>query len=193
MTRVTCRILKCRRWKNLDEHGACPEHVNTDSVEDQEVCKCSKCTNVVIDDDLAINCDLCDKWYHLKCTNVHEELYQQLDPAEGDPPLGIQWYCNDCLPIINNLIKNQINKKDGVSQTVNKGTQFDRVKVPVCEEYRHGTCAHGMSGKKCLMVTLAHLDTLKNAQGFANLVAIHSLDVPTLNAASCIQLYVATR
>ena len=47
--------------------------------------------------------------------------------------------------------------------------------------------------KKCLMVTLAHLDTLKNAQGFANLVAIHSLDVPTLNAASCIQLYVATR
>ena len=150
MSRRTCKVSKCRRWKNINNNGFCSEHITAaaDAVIEDEVCECFTCSTVVREDDMAINCELCDKWYHVKCTNVTVELYKQLDPEEGDPPLGLQWYCDTCLPVINQLISNHRAKRNNETQTANKNAQCDHVKLPICENYRHGTCEHGMSGKK---------------------------------------------
>ena len=75
-------------------------------------------------------------------------LYKLLEPEEGDPPSGIQWYCETCIPLINQLIKDHKDKATKETQTVNKSTQSDHLKIPICEDYRHGICLHGMSGKK---------------------------------------------
>ena len=148
MTRTTCTTNKCRRWKNLDENGVCPIHTSVNPIEDQNQEVCTKCSIVVNDVDPAISCDSCDKWCHLDCTDVNEDLYKLIDPNEGDPPMGIKWFCECCLSDIIKLLKTLKNNKNAQTQTAVKCTQFDGVKVPICENYRHGTCVHGLSGKK---------------------------------------------
>ena len=152
MPRTICKLTKCRKWKNLDDNGFCPDHISTDPAADQspEVCNCSICSLVVNDDDLAINCELCNEWYHISCSNIGETLYELIDPEEGDRPVGFQWYCGTCLPIINTLKQAHRNKRDSNLQHVSTGVQFDNQKTPVCEDYRHGVCSHGMSGKKAV-------------------------------------------
>ena len=73
-----------------------------------------------------------------------------LDPEEGDPPQGVHWYCTTCTISITSLIKVHKSKKDTATQFANKGSLADyiKTKVPICEDYRHGICAHGMSGRK---------------------------------------------
>ena len=147
MTRATCTTDKCRRWKNLDKNGVCPIHTTANPVGNQEVC--SKCSLIVNDVDPAISCDLCDKWCHLDCSDIDQELYALIDPTDKEPPKGIKWFCENCSSAVDKIIKSIKSNKDAETETTvqNKSTQFDGVKVPICEDYRHGTCAHGLSGK----------------------------------------------
>ena len=150
--RTTCKTKNCRKWKNLSDNGYCPVHFVTNSAEAQiqEVCKCINCISIVNDTDHAVNCELCDEWSHVQCTDITQELYEQLDPSEGESPSGIKWFCVNCLPKFNSLLANFKTKQSFGTQTDAKGTQFDSVKVPICEEYRYGSCPHGLSGKRAV-------------------------------------------
>ena len=103
MTRTTCKISKCRKWKNLNDNGVCPDHTSANHTDEQEICKCNTCSLVVNDNDLAINCELCNEWCHISCSTIGQTLYELIDPEEGDPPVGFQWFCDTCLPNIDNL------------------------------------------------------------------------------------------
>ena len=148
MRRKLCTVNKCRKWKDLNENGVCPDHINSPNDQPEDVCKCSKCNNDVNENDAAINCDLCNKWFHRCCTDIKPDIYDLIDPEQEESPKGFQWYCDSCLPAITTLINNFRAKKDAGTHSVSTAVQFNCSKVPVCEDFRHGVCVHGMSGRK---------------------------------------------
>ena len=52
--------------------------------------KCNKCQNPVKDKDYGLQCEICDKWFHLKCGDMEDEAYKYLSKE------NLHWYCNSC-------------------------------------------------------------------------------------------------
>ena len=148
MVKSICKKTKCRRSKNLDNDGFCPTHKPKDSldqiIEDNIICKC--CTNTVSDNDDAIECDKCETWHHLTCTKVKQELYDQLFTT-GNEDNGIKWYCEDCLSTLDKFLKTKVTKYSD-TQIEEKMILPENIRIPICEEYKHGSCIHGITGRK---------------------------------------------
>ena len=51
---------------------------------------CRVCALEVEDDDKSVQCDLCDRWIHIKCAEINHQKYEKL---KKDP---LAWYCADC-------------------------------------------------------------------------------------------------
>ena len=51
---------------------------------------CGICKNEVKRHDKAVQCDLCNKWYHIGCVGTSSAYYEKL---ENDTK---QWYCPNC-------------------------------------------------------------------------------------------------
>ena len=101
----------------------CPDRIAMNDEIVEEVCECFICSIVVNENDAAINnCELCNKWFHRNCTDIKQPLYDMLDPEQGDPRNGIQWYCETCLPTITTLIANFQKQRDAQTQIVSTGT-----------------------------------------------------------------------
>ena len=66
-------FFKTKNKKNLTEHYPC-----------------RVCSLEVEDDDKSVQCDLCDRWIHIKCAEINHQKYEKL---KKDP---IAWYCVDC-------------------------------------------------------------------------------------------------
>ena len=73
---VTCNHLSCRRRKDLDEDGFCPQHTTQEVAAETDVhsCKCGGCNETVQSnpDTKRLLCDSenCKAWYHLNCTSI---------------------------------------------------------------------------------------------------------------------------
>ena len=93
----SCTEANCRKRKDLNEHGRCPEHVIVDPptseihdevandvAADQENCSCPKCNAVVKDDDPALLCDLCKCWFHVTCTTMSNEFFNKMKDDQSN-------------------------------------------------------------------------------------------------------------
>ena len=47
--------------------------------------------NVVEDDDKSVQCDLYDRWIHIKCAEINHQKYEKLKKDL------LAWHCADCL------------------------------------------------------------------------------------------------
>ena len=54
---------------------------------------CKVCLKSVKRSDMAILCDHCDNWIHIKCNNLDKLDYEMLK-STADP-----WFCITCIPI----------------------------------------------------------------------------------------------
>src|SRR5580693_4121381 len=52
---------------------------------------CPTCHKTVVDDDWALECEMCDEWYHIKCQGIEEDEYDFLNKHKS-----VHWYCNAC-------------------------------------------------------------------------------------------------
>ena len=52
---------------------------------------CRVCTLEVEDDDKSVQCDLCDRWIHIKCAEINHQKYEKLEKDT------LAWYCADCM------------------------------------------------------------------------------------------------
>ena len=53
---------------------------------------CGTCKKICNDDDQAMECEMCERWFHKKCQGVSDKLYEALVEDKG---VGlIHWYCN---------------------------------------------------------------------------------------------------
>ena len=54
--------------------------------------QCPDCKDVVKEEDLALSCDLCLKWYHINCQSVGKVVYNFLMKKNSQ----IHWFCKNC-------------------------------------------------------------------------------------------------
>jgi hypothetical protein len=59
--------------------------------EPQKAEKCGGCAKVVEGSQNAIQCEICDKWYHTKCQDISDEAYKGICEIET-----LHWYCKTC-------------------------------------------------------------------------------------------------
>jgi hypothetical protein len=50
--------------------------------------KCGGCPKAVTDNKKGIQCEICEKWYHIKCQDISEESYKALKEIHT-----AHWYC----------------------------------------------------------------------------------------------------
>ena len=51
---------------------------------------CRVCTLEVEDDDKSVQCDLCNRWIYIKCSEIDHQKYEKLKKDL------LAWYCADC-------------------------------------------------------------------------------------------------
>jgi hypothetical protein len=61
--------------------------------------KCRECLKGVTDKDKGVQCEVCEVWFHLQCTDLTEDVYKYMDKVES-----LHWYCSVCNKGIGSLI-----------------------------------------------------------------------------------------
>ena len=61
----------------------------TETTKSAEQSSCGTCNKTVTNRNLALCCDVCELWFHIKWQNVSTKLYEALRDEEEDCP----WYC----------------------------------------------------------------------------------------------------
>ena len=68
----------------------------------EETASCPKCEKDVSGTDEALQCEICQNWYHLKCQNINKKIYKFLSSKDGQ---DLHWYCSVCDKLALNVIK----------------------------------------------------------------------------------------
>ena len=61
---------------------------------------CKHCIKSVESDELGLECEICENWFHINCEDVSEEEYDFLEAHKI-----LHWYCNSCNKSVANVIK----------------------------------------------------------------------------------------
>ena len=56
---------------------------------------CGACRKVVKSTEQGICCDLCQMWFHVKCSNASKALVEFLNSDDGQQA-NVHWYCRCC-------------------------------------------------------------------------------------------------
>ena len=64
-----------------------------DSEESQSDSSCTKCDKDIKRNQLAVQCDLCDLWFHKNCTGLSADAVKALSSAKSE---GLNWNCKSC-------------------------------------------------------------------------------------------------
>ena len=62
--------------------------------------ECKLCSKKIAKKDDALQCELCDKWFHIKCEDISEEEYTFLGKHKS-----LNWHCSDCHKCCKRMIK----------------------------------------------------------------------------------------
>lgn len=108
-----------RQDRGVNKHGS--------DTEEESDC-CGKCTKEVNDSDDALECEVCEIWFHIKCENIPKMVYTFMQDNEAGKQLS--WHCSYCKrgcaklhKRIKNLYEQQkdmINKHEALTVTVDE-------------------------------------------------------------------------
>ena len=159
----SCVVKDCKKRKDLDDKGFCPSHNNSTqhcpplSSSDQPLsdnCDCFTCGSVVLDTDKSLACELCKLFFHITCAKIPESVYFALCDA-NQIIIGLRWFCAGCIEQVEKL-KSDCNDGTDVqachNTSIHPSNKIDDLNnqkpLPICRDYRHGKCKHGLSGNK---------------------------------------------
>ena len=60
--------------------------------EPDQHCKCESCLKPVMENDDAVECELCDYWFHVRCQGISDQLYKTLRKFKT----VVHWFCRGC-------------------------------------------------------------------------------------------------
>lgn len=63
-----------------------------ESIRDKDKFDCEDCNKDVVQEDKALICRVCEKWYHIKCQRISVAEYEFLQKSDD----SIQWFCKSC-------------------------------------------------------------------------------------------------
>ena len=86
---------------------------NTDNISETSVgsnhsnfSPCGKCSKLVKNEDSAMQCEICEKWFHIKCQNTTIAEYNYIKGGSKNKSLSkMHWYCHTCDRMTVNLSK----------------------------------------------------------------------------------------
>jgi len=61
---------------------------------------CATCSKNVSEKDLALGCEVCDKWFHISCQSITEDEYEFLIEHKN-----LHWYCSSCNSNVAGLVQ----------------------------------------------------------------------------------------
>lgn len=106
--------------KKLDKKRQPPPPPET---KQQDLPLCPDCQQTVKEEQNAVECEVCQLWFHQGCQNITDILYSVLTSDESGQ---ISWYCNFCkrgAKSIMSLIKNLSVKQTTLESNMKKVTQ----------------------------------------------------------------------
>jgi hypothetical protein len=89
-----------------------------DSGDKKNEANCPDCAKAVKDSDMALNCEICEDWYHIKCQILSEAEYKFLGEHKS-----IHWFCCACNKNVTKVFKmfNTLKlKQDKLEEEANK-------------------------------------------------------------------------
>ena len=104
-----------------------------------ECSPCADCEIIISDDDVALQCDLCDNWYFASCMKIEKRVYEILNKCNESH--GIMWFCSHCrisLPGTKKLVK----RIDLESQQSNFERQVKELKELVSKKLEENGSNH---------------------------------------------------
>ena len=106
---ATCKMKGCDVM-DVDSTGYCEDHVD-----DYE---CKECGQLC--DQYRLQCELCEKWHHIKCLDISEAKFQLLSDIKGT-----KWFCSSCVPVVDTIIICHQKLEDQVRELKAKNEQVD--------------------------------------------------------------------
>ena len=73
--------------------------------EKEELEKCGDCKSVVANTEKAVQCELCNLWFHCKCEEIHEDSYKLLKQDK------VYFYCGRCDKAVSRILKTVLDLK----------------------------------------------------------------------------------
>jgi len=78
---------------------------------------CLHCSDEMKNNDKAVCCDQCNKWFHIQCIGVPDCVYDFI--GKNDNGARFSWHCNNCRKTGKNLHKMQLhNIKEAVAEEI---------------------------------------------------------------------------
>ena len=85
---------------------------------------CGHCKRVVKEDDPAMECEICEQWYHIKCQNITKMEYNYIQGGTKKKSVSkMHWYCQTCDKVAVNFMKTMTSlhiKHQKIEERMNK-------------------------------------------------------------------------
>ena len=74
---------------------------------------CGKCDINVTSNDHALNCETCNKWFHIKCESYPVSVYNFMRKEQGKQ---LRWNCSKCNPGVTSFMKQMSTAQNNISE-----------------------------------------------------------------------------
>lgn len=95
---------------------------------------CPDCDKSVEDTDSALECEICENWFHINCEDLEEEDYTFLSVHKT-----VHWYCKSCNKNVAKVIK-LVSSLKGKVEVIEKNVSTLSAQVAVCENKLSSIC-----------------------------------------------------
>ena len=71
---------------------------------------CGQCSKLVKNEDFAMECEICDQWFNIKCQSITKAEYNYIKGGSKKKSLSkMHWYCHTCYRMAANFMKTMTN------------------------------------------------------------------------------------
>lgn len=134
---------------------------NTENEEDA----CGSCKMVVSEDEKAVACEICERWYHIKCEDLPETVYEFMGTEGGRQ---VMWYCSycsrGCVKLYNRLKKLELKQEDMGTRQCILEEEVNMVKEGIEKQMSEFNARHDSLKEEMVIVKEAALENKEQAE-----------------------------
>ena len=88
---------------------------------------CPDCNKQCTENDQAVECEFCERWFHKKCQKVSDSLYQAISDDNESGTNMVHWYCNtSCNLFAKKFMNNMFELRRGLDKVTDRVEHISR-------------------------------------------------------------------